>query len=164
MARGQLAVARHCGRRALESQFYLSRQDHIFSAAVDAVLALGDEIYREFPSLMAFETKATVTTDGSVGLAGVVPGERTEFFVVVQAEPKTRWLFRKRFVVTVHWGIPDESIKPLLSLFDPAVPVSTRNQVRSEPLAPWLSKVTQNEVVGLTRPDRVVRIDFSGKS
>ncbi len=148
----------------LDSQFYLSRQDHIFNAAVDAVLALGSEIHSEFPNLMAFETKATATTFGSIGLAGVAPGERTEFFMVVQAQPKTRWLFRKRFLVTVHWGIPDESIASLLCLFDPGVPMSTRSQVRSEPIAPWLAKLTQKQVIGLIDPESAMHIDFEGRS
>jgi hypothetical protein len=144
-------------------RLFFARQDHVFDAAAEAVLGLGNDYLDQFQHILGIETKATRQINGCLLLGGVisVPVAYTQHFVVVQVERVTRWAFQTRYKVTVHWGISDESIAPVLRMCDPEVEISTSGPARSEPLPVWLSKRSQKQVVGLTSPDYFVTLQIN---
>ena len=127
---------------------YLSQQDGIFDAAVEAVLRLGEEFIHGFPRLGAIETKATTRIDGCLLLWGIGEADNPHF-LVIEAKRVSRWLFKAVYRVTVHWAIPDEAIAPVLRLCDLSTEVPATHKARSEPLVVWLSKrLPDKQVVG----------------
>ncbi len=148
----------------MNPQTYLARQDRIFAAAAHAVLGFGKDFLDRWDALVAVETKADQHINGCVYLSGASEDQNSLFFVI-EAKRVTRWMFKTRFLVTIHWdcGVPDELMTPVIRLCDPATEVLwTEEKFFSEPIVEWLSEQLPNKQVVGCKPGYFARIQVNG--
>jgi hypothetical protein len=146
----------------LTPEDYLARQDRIFEAAADAVLGLGTEFLNRFDNLVLVETKATPGADACLLISGNSETEKP-IFVVLDVKRKSGWFFRKSCSVGVYWGLPRQSVVPLLRLCDPTVAVNGPEPGPDpEPLAVRFSRVLPDKDIVGCKPGYFAKLDIVG--